>query len=173
MKPQDFLNEDADDDMYKSNSRIKRQVIPTSHKASKLQDICTSKNIKRGDKVFVKEGNDYQHCVFLRAGEKMIHVHNYVNNYNEAVDPKEVYTQENFKYVPLIEPKKKGAKVKEALEDADDDRYPEFMGGYVTPFTANGAWVLDNEGTQVLKCDNPRFARVVEIALNKSRQGKI
>ena len=99
--------------------------------------------------------------------------HKKMHSQEEAADPKSVYTQENFKYVPLIEPKKKGAKVKEALEDADDDRYPEFMGGYVTPFTANGAWVLDNEGTQVLKCNNPRFARVVEIALNKSRQGKI
>lgn len=171
MKPHDFLNEDADDDMYKSSSRIKRQVIPTSHKASKLQDICTSKGIKRGDNVFVKEGNDYQHCGFLRAGEKMIHVHNYLNNYNEAVDPKEVYTQENFKYIPLIASKKKGAQVEEALEDKDDDQFPEYMGGYVTPFSVNGDLVLDKEGTTVLRCRNSYFARIVVMALNKYRQG--
>jgi len=101
MKPQDFLNEDADDDMYKSNSRIKRQVIPTSHKASKLQDICTSKNIKRGDKVFVKEGNDYQHCVFLRAGEKGITVHNYKSGNTEWYDPSEVFQSSNRKMIPI------------------------------------------------------------------------
>ena len=96
--------------------------------------------------------------------------HKKMHSQEEAADPKSVYVQEGFKYVPVIGKK---AKVKEALEDANDDRYPEFMGGYVTPFTTNGAWVLDNEGTPVLKCDNPRFSRVVEIALNKSRQGKI
>lgn len=67
------------------------------------------------------------------------------------------------------EPKKKGAQVEETFEDKDDNQFPEYMGGYVTPFTTNGGWVLDNEGTQVLKCDNPHFARVVAIALNKSR----
>jgi len=107
------LNEDItenDDDPYKSVSRIKRQIIPVSHKPSKLQELCKAASINKGDNVFVKvEKNgkdDYEHCAFLRAGEKMIHVQNYTTGQKEAVEPKVVYTQEKFKYVPLVAKRK-------------------------------------------------------------------
>ena len=163
MRSAEFLNEDADENPYKSVSRIKRQVIPVSHKPSKLQEICASKGIKRGVNVFVSEDGDYQHCVFIRAGEKMIHVHNYVTNQTEAVDPKSVYTQEGFKYMPIIDAKKK---VSEITEE-EFDRFPEYMGGYVPPFNVEGGAVIDKHGTEVLTCENPKFARLVSIALNQ------
>lgn len=102
MKPNEFLNEDEDDvNPYQRVGRIKRQVIPTSHKASKLQDIFSSKNINRGDNVFVKEGDDYQHCVLLRVGEKGITVHNYKSGNTEWYDPSEVFQSSNRKMIPI------------------------------------------------------------------------
>jgi len=162
MKLSEFFNEDADDAPIRS-SRIKFQAVPKSHKATKLQELCKSINLVKGDNVFVKEENDYQHCVFIRAGEKMIHVHNYVTNQTEAVDPKTVYTQEGFKYMPIIDTKKK---VKEGYEE---DRFPQLLGGYSPPFEAFSVpgQVLDSDNNIVLECKNPRFAKIVAIALNQ------
>lgn len=96
------MYEDEDENPYKSSSRIKRQVIPTSHRPSKLQDICTSNGIKRGDNVFVRVGNDYQHCAFLRAGEKGITVHNYKSGTTEWYNPQEVYQSINRKMIAIL-----------------------------------------------------------------------
>ena len=109
MKINEFITEDDDGNPYKSSSRIKHQVIPTSHAPSKLQTFCRDKNLVKGDMVFVKVGegkDDYEYGVFLRAGEKMLHIHNYDTNQQEAVDPKTVYTKDGFKYVPLVGKKK-------------------------------------------------------------------
>lgn len=169
MKPGEFLKEDADDvNPYERVGRIKRQVIPTSHKASKLQELCLSKGIKRGANVFVKVEGDYQHCAFIRAGEKMIHVHNYVTNQNEAADPKTIYTQEGYKYIPIITTKTK--KVSES-EDSDS-QFPALMGGYVPPFNVTNGTVLDRYDTIVAECKNKHFARIITIALNMYVTGR-
>lgn len=164
MKSKEFIFEDEDENPYKSVSRIKRQVIPISHKPSKLQELCVSKGIKRGDNVFVKEGDDYQHCVFLRAGEKMIHVQNYAANRQESVDPKTVYTQEGFKYMPIIETKKK---VTAKVTEEEMDRFPEYMGGYFPPFNTFGNLVVDKKDITVARCESAQFARIIAIALNQ------
>jgi hypothetical protein len=96
------ITEDDDEpNPYAKVGRAKFKAVPP-HKPSKLQDICKSKNVVKGDNVFIKEGDKYVHCAFLRAGEKMIHVQNYDTGEQDAVEPKTVYTQEGFKYIPLL-----------------------------------------------------------------------
>lgn len=76
-----------------------QKVDAKPRKLSSVEQLCAGK-VKKGDIVYV--GPDYEHCVFIRAGEKMIHVHNYVTNQTEAVPPEEVFTKEGFKYIRLL-----------------------------------------------------------------------
>jgi hypothetical protein len=76
-----------------------QKVDAKPRKLSTVEQLCAGK-VKKGDTVYV--GPEYEHSVFIRAGEKFIHIHNYVTNQNEAVEPKDVYTKEGFKYIPLL-----------------------------------------------------------------------
>lgn len=51
----------------------------------------------------------------------------------------------------------------------DEDRFPEYMGGYKPPFTAypHHGTVMDANDNIVLECENTKFSKVVEIALNQ------
>lgn len=163
MNSYEFMVEDDNEpNPHERIGYIKYQSVPP-HKPSKLQELCASKNIMKGDNVFVKENNDYQQCIFLRAGEKMLHVHNYITSQTESVDPKTVYIQKGLKYMPIIDTKKKVA------EGFEDSQFPKFLGGYTPPFEAYSVEgkVLDSDNNIVLECKNPKFAKIVALALNQ------
>lgn len=94
MKAAEFIMEDP-----------KLQKVAPGYRKSNVQLICDRIGLRKPHNVFVKVDKngkaDYQLSAFIRAGEKLIHVHNYETNQDEAHPIDVICIKDGFKFLPI------------------------------------------------------------------------